>query len=62
MTAKDTGYYDGRNVVFGYIADKKSQAIIDDIMEEAGNDEQTRLTGKPTHKVVIAKCGKLKKK
>lgn len=50
-------WYTGKNVVFGYIANKASQELIDDLEEEGCS-----LTGKPKVKAVISKCGILKKK
>jgi len=57
MTADDAEFLDGKNVVFGYIADKASQELVDDMEEEGCS-----LTGKPKVKAVISKCGILKKK
>eukprot|EP01083_Nonionella_stella_P024757 68257_1 len=56
ITADDAEFLDGKNVVFGYIAHKQSQALVDDLEEEGCS-----LTGKPNCRVIISKCGKLKK-
>ena len=55
--ADDVSHLDGKEVVVGMIAEKKSQELIDDLEEEGCS-----LTGKPKCKIVIYKCGKLKKK
>ena len=49
--------YIGKNVVFGYIADKVSQELVDDLAVEGSS-----LTGEPKVKAVISKCGILEKK
>ena len=50
-------HLNGKHVVFGYIEDKKSQKLVDEIEEEAAS-----LNGDPKLEVKITKCGVKKKK
>eukprot|EP01083_Nonionella_stella_P098640 277419_1 len=49
-------FLDGKHVVFGYIADKKSQQLVDEIEEECATIE-----GTPKVECKITKCGMKKK-
>lgn len=49
-------HLNGKHVVFGFVSDKKSQKLIDEIEEEAAS-----LDGAPKVEVKITKCGILKK-
>eukprot|EP00484_Ammonia_sp_Unknown_P003585 CAMPEP_0197056682 /NCGR_PEP_ID=MMETSP1384-20130603/88735_1 /TAXON_ID=29189 /ORGANISM="Ammonia sp." /LENGTH=188 /DNA_ID=CAMNT_0042490781 /DNA_START=23 /DNA_END=589 /DNA_ORIENTATION=+ len=49
-------HLDGKHCVFGFVEDKKSQKLIDEIEQESGS-----LDGAPGAEVKIAKCGVVKK-